>query len=197
MALVSFCYAYSYRNDSNSKKPFLRSKWKKYSKVLFLKKPQLQENFERDFFAPIFPGFYIVWGNTTRSLRIWSFCIWFTEWSAAVAHRKEFEEFPTSEFLGSLLRVNAWLSTGRGQFGWVTMVDNSQEYRLYYWATHSSVCLFARTAHSFASSGLLALLAPSAALTRSLVPSLRSLPRSWESEFLMSQNDLVLSHSAL
>ena len=30
----------------------------------------------------------------------------------------------------------------------------------------------------------------------SLTPSLRSLPRSWESEFLMSQNDLVLSHSA-
>ena len=30
---------------------------------------------------------------------------------------------------------------------------------------------------------------------RSLVRSLRSLPRSWESEFLMSQNDLVLSHS--
>ena len=85
MALVSFCYAYSYRNDSNSKKPFSWSKWKKYNKLLFLKKPQLQENFERDFFAPIFPGFYIVWGNTTRSLRIWSFCIWFTDWSAAVS----------------------------------------------------------------------------------------------------------------
>ena len=55
---------------------------------------------------------------------------------------------------------------------------------------------FTRTAHSFARSGLLALLAPSAALTRSLARSLRSLPRSWESEFLMSQNDLVLSHSA-
>ena len=39
------------------------------------------------------------------------------------------------------------------------MVDNSQEYRLKYWAT-------------------------------------RSLPRSWESEFLMSRNDLVWSHSA-
>ena len=40
---------------------------------------------------------------------------------------------------------------------------------------------FARTAHSFACSGLLASLAPSAALTRSLARSLRSLPRSWES----------------
>ena len=44
-----------------------------------------------------------------------------------------------------------------------------------------------------------------APLTRSLAPDcslrsrppLRSLPRSWESEFLMSQNDLVLSHSAV
>ena len=60
MALVTSCYDNSYRNDSNSKKPSLLSKWKIYSKVLFLKKPQLQENFERDFFAPIFPGFYII-----------------------------------------------------------------------------------------------------------------------------------------
>ena len=44
-----------------------------------------------------------------------------------------------------------------------TMVDNSQEYRLKYWATRSSV---------------------------------RSLPCSWESDFFISQNDLVLSHSA-
>jgi len=64
------------------------------------------------------------------------------------------------------------------------MVDNSQEYRLQYWATRSSVRSFARTAHSFACSGLLASLAPSAALTRSLARSLRSLPRSWESELL-------------
>ena len=35
---------------------------------------------------------------------------------------------------------------------------------------------------------------PPPALTRSLA---RSLPRSWDSEFLMSQNDLVLSHSEL
>ena len=32
---------------------------------------------------------------------------------------------------------------------------------------------------------------------RSLLCSLRSLPRSWESEFLMCQNDLVLSHSGV
>ena len=79
--------------------------------------------------------------------------------------------------------------------------QNNQKYRLKYWATRLSVCLFActahsfaRTAHSFARSGLLALLAPSAALTRSLA---RSLPRSWDSEFFMSQIDLILSHSAM
>ena len=77
-----------------------------------------------------------------------------------------------------------------------TMVENRKEHRCKYWAAHSSVRSFARTAHSFACSGLLASLAPSAALTRSLASSLRSLPRSQESEFLMSQNDLVLSHSA-
>ena len=64
------------------------------------------------------------------------------------------------------------------------MVENSQEYRLKYWATRSSVRSFARTARLFACSGLLVLLAPSAALTRSLARSLRSLPRSWESELL-------------
>ena len=56
---------------------------------------------------------------------------------------------------------------------------------------------FARTAHSFACSGLLASLAPSATLTHLLARSLRSLPRSWESELLMSQNDLILSHSVV
>ena len=61
-----------------------------------------------------------------------------------------------------------------------TVVDNSQEYRLKYWVTRSSIRSFARTAHSFACSGLLALLAPSSALTGSLARSLRSLPCSWD-----------------
>ena len=56
-----------------------------------------------------------------------------------------------------------------------TMVDNSQEYRLKYWATRSSDRSFARTAHLFACSELLASLAPSAALTYSLARSLHSL----------------------
>ena len=58
-----------------------------------------------------------------------------------------------------------------------TVVENSQEYRLEYWATRSSVRSFTRTAHLFACSGLLASLAPSAALTRLLARSLCSLPR--------------------
>ena len=49
-----------------------------------------------------------------------------------------------------------------------TVGQNNQKYRLEYWATRSSVRSFPRTAHSFACSGLLALLAPSAARTRSL-----------------------------
>ena len=52
------------------------------------------------------------------------------------------------------------------------------------------------SAHSLAP--LTRSLAPdSAALTRSLARSLRSLPGSWESEIIMSQKDLVLSHSAM
>ena len=73
-----------------------------------------------------------------------------------------------------------------------TVVWYKQEQRRKYWATRSSVRSFARTAHSFACSGLLALLTPSAVLINLLARSLRS----WDSEFLMSQNDLVLSHSA-
>ena len=62
--------------------------------------------------------------------------------------------------------------------------------------SHRSLAPLTRTAHSFTCSGLLASLTPSAALTRLLACSLCSLPRSWESEFLISPNDLVLSHSA-
>ena len=75
-----------------------------------------------------------------------------------------------------------------------TMVENSQKYRLQYWATRSSVRSFTRIAHSFACSGLLASLAPSAALTRSLARSLRSLPRSWESELLDGDFVCVFSY---
>ena len=52
------------------------------------------------------------------------------------------------------------------------MVENSQEYRLKYWATRSSVRSFARTAPSFCCSALLVGLLRSATLTRSLARSL-------------------------
>merc|ERR1712002_165326 len=52
---------------------------------------------------------------------------------------------------------------------WVQMIRNR---RVEYWAIRSSVRSFARTAHSFACSALLASLARSAALIRSLARSL-------------------------
>ena len=61
------------------------------------------------------------------------------------------------------------------RYGRCTMGENSQEYRLKYWATRSSVRSFARTAHSFAASLLFDLLARSSALIR---PLAHSLPRS-------------------
>ena len=61
------------------------------------------------------------------------------------------------------------------------------------------VCLFTPTAHSFACSALLALLALSAALTHSLARSRCSLPRSWDSEWLDGYFSVffsLLDHSA-
>ena len=49
-----------------------------------------------------------------------------------------------------------------------TVGQNSHELRRKYWATRSSVCSFAQTAHSFACPTLLASLERSAALIRSL-----------------------------
>ena len=72
------------------------------------------------------------------------------------------------------------------------MVDYSQEYRLKYWATRSSVRSFARTAHSVACSGLLASLAPSAALTCSLA---RGTVKVWMA--ISSVFFSIFDHSAL
>ena len=63
-----------------------------------------------------------------------------------------------------------------------TMVQKSHESMYKYWATRSSVRSFARIAHSFTCSALLASLARSAALIRSLARSIRSLPSSWVNE---------------
>ena len=55
-----------------------------------------------------------------------------------------------------------------------TVGQNNQEYRLEYWATRSSICSVTRTAHSFACSSQLPLLAR----------SLHSLPSSWLDGYL-------------
>ena len=60
---------------------------------------------------------------------------------------------------------------------WARITKNTD-----FWATRSSLRSFTRTAHLLACSKLLALHAPSAALTHSLTRSLRSLPRSWDGE---------------
>ena len=73
-----------------------------------------------------------------------------------------------------------------------TMVENSQEYKLKYWATHSSVRLFGCTAHSFACSGQLASLAPSAALTRSLASPPFFLPKMSRKLLKMVEIGIVL-----
>ena len=74
------------------------------------------------------------------------------------------------------------------------MVDNSQEYKLEYWATRSSVWSFARTAHSFACSALLASLARSAALIRSLARSLTRSRAHGKAVFVYEMNASISSH---
>ena len=59
---------------------------------------------------------------------------------------------------------------------WARIIKNTD------WSTGPLARPFARTAHSFACSALIASLAPSAALTRSLARSLCSLPSSWDNE---------------
>ena len=102
-------------------------------------------------------------------------------------NRKQMGDSREDKFVG-------WKGKGKHES---TVGQVNQKPRRKYWATRSSIHSFARTAHSFACFRLLASLAHSAALTRLLARSLCSLPRSWESELYMSQNDLVLSHSAM
>ena len=59
-----------------------------------------------------------------------------------------------------------------GEFCYGIVFHNSQESGQNYWATRSSICMLARTAHSFACSTLLASLARSAALICSIACSL-------------------------
>ena len=71
------------------------------------------------------------------------------------------------------------------------MGQNSQELGRKYWATRLSV-----RSHGPLFRCLRAPLRSLARCAHSLARSLRSLPRSWESGLLMSQNDQILSHSA-
>ena len=59
---------------------------------------------------------------------------------------------------GSTAAAAQWVETQ------CTVGQNNQKYGLEYWAPRSSVCSFTRTTHWIADSGLLAWLAPSAAL---------------------------------
>ena len=100
------------------------------------------------------------------------------------------KRFPIRATLPTVPAQNAtWTSIQRA------VVWNKQECK--HWATRSSVRSFACTAHSFTCSRLLASLVPSAALSHLLARSLRSPPRSLKSKFFMSQNDLILSYSAV
>ena len=90
-------------------------------------------------------------------------------------NRKQMGDSREDKFVG-------WKGKGKHES---TVGQVNQKPRRKYWATRSSIHSFARTAHSFACFRLLASLAPSAALARSL-RSIRSLPRLWEREFLMS-----------
>ena len=85
-------------------------------------------------------------------------------------------------------RVRPWAISQTDKKRWYRMpmlvrndvcVQKNHKYRLKYQATLS----FARAAHSFTCSKLLVTLARSAKLTHSLARSLRSFPRSWESEW--------------
>ena len=80
----------------------------------------------------------------------------------------------------------------RRLFAQRTMVQNNQESRRKHWAIRSSVHSFTHTTHSFACSALLALLTHSAAPIHSLAYSLTP----GKMVDCMSQNDLILSHSA-
>ena len=72
------------------------------------------------------------------------------------------------------MRVRSWVrrQNGEGMALWARIIKIKD------WSPGP----LARTVHSFACFGLLASLAPSAALTRSLARSLRSHPCSWDSE---------------
>ena len=76
------------------------------------------------------------------------------------------------------------------------MVRDNQESTSTYWATHSSVCLFAFNALLFACSGLLASLTRSAALIYMLARSLTHSRACGKVNHLILEQQAVLNHSA-
>ena len=99
--------------------------------------------------------------------------------------KKEFNFLPLTYILPQEMKQlkRDW-DEGKGKAKWIVkpvsnpvslqciVGQNNQESRLEYWATRSSVRSFARTAHSFACSALVALLACSTALICLLACSL-------------------------
>ena len=79
------------------------------------------------------------------------------------------------------------------------MVDNSQEYRLKYWATRSSIRSFTRTAHSFACFGLLRSRPPLHSLVCSLAHFAHSLARGTVNDWLavLSVFFSIFDHSVM
>ena len=102
------------------------------------------------------------------------------EWTVACPRPPIFSTFllvskeSSSVGFTDVIRLRGWTKVGRQTFRAEkptyrlprTVDQINQELRREYWATRLSICLFARTAHSFACSELLASLARSAALTR-------------------------------
>ena len=102
-------------------------------------------------------------------------------------------------FLGDIHGTNSNTKKFRTdhQTSHCTVIQNILKSGRCYWATRLSARSFARTAHSFACSALLASLKRSAALIRSLAPPTHSLPSSWDSGIFMSGFSSVLDHRAL
>ena len=134
------------------------------------------------------------------------FLSFFISFFLSLPFRRDYDEFPT-------LRQNVFVSPlhpfarlwehlrrrGRGHVRLFPPKVRNGEKQLHHEAEQNSIALWSGiNKNQDVSTGPLARpfarsLAP---LTRSLARSLRSLPRSWGSEFLMSQNDLGMSHSA-
>ena len=90
--------------------------------------------------------------------------IYGNEFSQSTVCRFESLALSFKNMLKLMPMMNQWLDDMRQRDGHSTMVRNNQEFRRKYWATRSSVHLFARATYLFAGSTQRILLARSAAL---------------------------------